>query len=69
MVPLRLALRYLSGDLASEARSLIRAGRAVNPTKAPFEHDLRRNLTETAIGLNYYRKFAKYYPRINATGI
>ena len=69
VVPLRLALRYLSGDLASEARSLIRAGRAVNPTKAPFEHDLRRNLTEAAIGLNYYRKFAKYYPRINATGI
>ena len=41
----------------------------MNPTKAPFEHDLRRNLTEAAIGLNYYRKFAKYYPRINATGI
>lgn len=69
VVPLRLALRYLDGELLSEARSLIRSGRAVNPTVAPFERDLRRNLVEAAVRLNYYRKFKKYYPTTNRMGI
>ena len=69
VVPTRLALRYLEGSLAAEARELIRSGRVVNPTRAPFEHDLRRNLTEAAVGLNYYRKFNKYYPEKDDVGI
>ena len=69
VVPTRLALRYLEGSLSAEARELIRSGRVVNPTRAPFEHDLRRNLTEAAVGLNYYRKFNKYYPKKDDIGI
>ena len=41
----------------------------MNPTVAPFERDLRRNLVEAAVRLNYYRKFKKYYPTTNRMGI
>lgn len=69
VVPVKLALRYLDGPLADEVRDLVRAGRAVNPTQAPFEHGLYRNLIEAAVRANYYRKFKRYYPVRNHTGI
>lgn len=69
VVPTGLALRYLDGELLDEARSLIRAGRCVNPTKASFERNPVRSLVETAVGLNFYRKYAEYYPHKTDLGI
>lgn len=69
VVPPRLALRYLPGELGDEARELMSQGRLCRPTMAPFERDIRRNLIEAGVQLNYYRKFKKYYPRPTMYGI
>lgn len=65
-VPLRLARRYLSGDLRDRFDRLVREGHAVNPTRAAYDNLPAKRLSDALVDLNTYRKFGKWYPASKA---
>lgn len=62
LFPLSLVRKYVTEPkLREEVQDLARRKRVVNPLKASVESDLVRRAVVTAQGLNFYRKFKKYY--------
>lgn len=69
VVPIRLLLRYiLDPDLRVRLKEVVRRGRVVHPLRYRKDGGLRRRLTVTAVTLNFFRKYKKFYPAPTDTG-
>lgn len=69
ILPHRLLLRYvLDPALAGRVRGLIRARRVAHPLRYRRDAGPRRRWYAFAAGLNQWRKFRRYYPRVTGTG-
>lgn len=69
VVPVRLLLRYLlDPELRRRVRAVHRSGRTVHPLRYRADARLKRRAMVTAMTLNFYRKYRRYYPRPTQTG-
>ena len=65
----RLLLRYVVDPaLAARVRALVKAGRTAHPLRYRPDSSPRRLLYVWLAGLNQWRKFRRYYPRVTGTG-
>ncbi len=69
VVPIRLLMRYIL-DPALRARLglVVRRRAVVHPLRYRKDAGLRRRLTVTAVTLNFFRKYKKFYPVATETG-
>ncbi len=62
LLPTSLILRYVKEPgLVAEIKGLIKEKRVVNPLYSPVEKDWRRKVVVRLQGLNFFRKFKRYY--------
>ena len=67
MLPIRLILKYTTGQVRHQVQSLHRAGKVFNPLLAPAERQfslryLRRRLYVWLSTQRHWSKFKRYYP-------
>ena len=70
ILPHRLLRRYvLDPALRAQVDGLKRQGRTAHPLRYRAERRWRRRLYVLLAGINQFRKFRRYYPRVTATGL